>query len=41
MRKDVGSHSLTINESQKLKNGIYFVNFELNGQRMSRKLIIE
>jgi hypothetical protein len=36
-----GHHSYNVNESQKLKAGIYFVNLELNGQKMSRKLIIE
>jgi hypothetical protein len=36
-----GHHSYNVNESQKLKAGIYFVNLELNGQRMSRKLVIE
>jgi len=36
-----GAHSITINENQHLKNGIYFVNFDLNGTRISRKLIIE
>jgi hypothetical protein len=36
-----GNHSITINPSQKLISGIYFVNFEMNGQKMSRKLIIE
>jgi hypothetical protein len=36
-----GNHSFTINASQKLTSGIYFVNFEMNGQKMSRKLVIE
>jgi hypothetical protein len=36
-----GQHSYTINESQTFKSGIYFVSFELNGQKMSRKLIVE
>lgn len=36
-----GQHSYTINESQTFKPGIYFVSFELNGQKMSRKLIVE
>lgn len=36
-----GHHTFTVNESQKFKSGIYFVNFELNGQKMSRKLIVE
>lgn len=36
-----GSHTMTINQSQKLKSGIYFVNFELNGQKMSRKIVVE
>ena len=38
---DPGYHNFTINSSQKLTAGIYFVNFELNGQKMSRKLVIE
>lgn len=36
-----GHHTYTINESQTFKPGIYFVSFELNGQKMSRKLIVE
>lgn len=36
-----GRHSVTINQSQTFKPGIYFVSFELNGQKMSRKLIVE
>jgi hypothetical protein len=36
-----GHHSFVVNESQTLKAGIYFVSFELNGQKISRKLIIE
>lgn len=36
-----GRHTYTINESQTFKPGIYFVSFELNGQKMSRKLIVE
>lgn len=36
-----GRHTYLVNESQTLKSGIYFVNFELNGQKMSRKLVIE
>lgn len=36
-----GSHTLTINENAKLSAGVYLVNFELNGQKMSRKLIVE
>jgi PKD repeat protein len=36
-----GHHSYKINESGKLRSGIYFVNLELNGQKMSRKLIVE
>lgn len=36
-----GRHTYSVNESQTLKSGIYFVSFELNGQKMSRKLIIE
>jgi PKD repeat protein len=36
-----GSHKFVINENQKLKSGIYFVNFAINGQRILRKLIIE
>ncbi|MGZ3884293.1 MAG: T9SS type A sorting domain-containing protein, partial [Bacteroidia bacterium] len=38
---EVGSHTLTVNQNQKLKTGVYFVNFELNGQKMSRKIIVE
>jgi hypothetical protein len=36
-----GQYSFNVNESQKLKSGIYFVNLELNGQKMSGKLIVE
>lgn len=36
-----GQHSLIINQSGALNAGIYLVNFELNGQKMSRKLIVE
>ena len=36
-----GNHNYTVNQSQTLKSGIYFVSFELNGQKMSRKLVIE
>lgn len=35
-----GAHEIKINETQKLQQGIYFVNFELNGVKMSRKLIV-
>jgi hypothetical protein len=36
----VGSHELILNSKQELNRGIYFVNFEVNGAKMSRKLII-
>ncbi len=36
-----GFHKFTVNENQKLSQGIYMINIELNGQKMSRKLIIE
>lgn len=36
-----GHHAYTVNESNTFKPGIYFVSFELNGQKMSRKLIVE
>lgn len=36
-----GSHSFDINANSTLKAGVYLVNFELNGQKMSRKLIVE
>jgi hypothetical protein len=36
-----GNHTYTVNQSQTLKPGIYFVSFEMDGQKMSRKLIIE
>lgn len=36
-----GHHSFNVNASQQLKAGIYFVTLEMNGQRMSRKLVIE
>lgn len=38
---NVGQHSFVVNETNSLLSGIYLVNFELNGQRMSRKLIVE
>jgi hypothetical protein len=36
-----GSHILKVNEEQKLKSGVYFVKFEMDGQKISRKLIVE
>lgn len=36
-----GRHTYSVNQSQTLRSGIYFVSFEFNGQKMSRKLIIE
>ncbi len=36
-----GTHTYTMNESRKLNTGIYFVNFEFDGQRVVRKLIVE
>ena len=36
-----GHYVYSINENQKLQSGVYFINFEMNGQHMSRKLIIE
>jgi hypothetical protein len=36
-----GTHQLSINSNQNLRTGIYFVNFEINGQKILRKLIIE
>lgn len=38
---DPGTHIAVVNQNQKLKSGIYFVNFDLNKQRITRKLIIE
>ena len=36
-----GKHNFVVNESLKLKSGIYIVNFEMNGQKIAKKLIIE
>jgi hypothetical protein len=36
-----GSHIIRINENNSLASGIYFINFELNGTKVSRKLIVE
>lgn len=36
-----GNHTLNINKTNSLAKGVYLVNFDLNGQRISRKLIIE
>ena len=36
-----GHHTLKINQNNTLNAGVYLVNFELNGQKMSRKLIVE
>lgn len=36
-----GQHSVTVNEFQQLKSGMYIVNVEMNGQKITRKLIIE
>lgn len=35
-----GAHELKINENQQLKHGIYFLNLEMNGVKMSKKIII-
>lgn len=35
-----GFHEIHLNENNKLNNGIYFINFEMNGIKMSKKLII-
>lgn len=36
-----GQHAVKINQNSTLNAGVYLVNFELNGQKMSRKLIVE
>lgn len=41
MNANPGEHILTVNENNSLKSGVYLVHFELNGQKMSRKLIVE
>jgi hypothetical protein len=38
---DPGPHHFNVNENGNLKTGIYFVNFDINGQRISQKLIVE
>jgi hypothetical protein len=35
-----GSHELIINREQNLANGVYFLNFEMNGVKMSKKLVV-
>ncbi len=35
-----GTHEIKINESNKLAQGIYFLNFEMNGIKMTKKVII-
>ncbi|MBA3683161.1 MAG: T9SS type A sorting domain-containing protein, partial [Bacteroidetes bacterium] len=36
----IGSHEIRINENNKLAQGIYFLNFEMNGIKMTKKIII-
>ena len=36
-----GSHNIVINKEEKLNPGIYFLNLELNGIKMTRKLIVQ
>lgn len=36
-----GSHNIVINNEEKLNPGIYFLNVELNGIKMTRKLIVQ
>lgn len=36
-----GQHAITVNEFQQLKSGMYIVNVEMNGQKITRKLIVE
>lgn len=35
-----GAHELTINANRQLAAGIYFLNFDMNGVKMSRKLVV-
>lgn len=35
-----GPHEITVNANQQLAPGIYFLNFEMNGVKMSRKLVV-
>ncbi len=35
-----GAHEIKINENNKLAQGIYFLNFEMNGIKMTKKVII-
>jgi hypothetical protein len=37
---NVGNHDILINENRNLAPGIYFVNLELNGIKMSRKIVV-
>jgi hypothetical protein len=36
-----GNNSYVINSEQKLQPGIYFVNVSVNGQKFTRKLLVE
>ncbi len=36
-----GNHSITFNKEEQLEKGIYFLNLELNGVKMSKKIIIQ
>ena len=36
-----GEHTIKLNENALLAPGIYFINFELNGAKMSSKIIID
>jgi hypothetical protein len=36
-----GSSSYTVNSEQRLQSGIYFINVSVNGQKFTRKLLIE
>jgi hypothetical protein len=35
-----GSHDIRFNENSQLAKGIYFLNFEMNGIKMNKKLIV-
>ena len=38
---DLGAHSITINETNHLSKGIYFLNTYFNGVKLVRKIVVE
>jgi hypothetical protein len=38
---NAGEHSISVNKNKTLRSGIYFVNLNVNGSKLTKKLIIE